>query len=262
MELRYSDELVSVYLGDARNLNKIKDNEVHLIFTSPPYNVGMEYDNWNDRLSRDEYNEFMRQWLKEAYRVLYPGGRLAVNVPAFLKPTKASVYSFLVIDLYNIATDIGFLPYDWLTWEKVGYGGSAGERTNWGSWLSQSAPSLRSISEYILIFSKEKYKLDPRGKKSDLTRSEFLELTKNVWHINPSSSGKSRKIHPAPFPLELAYKIIKLFSFPEDLVLDPFAGIGTTLIAAKILRRKAIGVEISPKYVEICSQNLAQILEI
>ena len=126
--------------------------------------------------------------------------------------------------------------------------------TSWGSWLSQSSPFCRDKTEYIIVFSKKDYKLDPRGKQSDLTKDEFLRLSKNLWTMAP----ENRKLHPAPFPLELPLRVIKFYCFPEDIVLDPFVGSGTTLLACKLLNRKGIGVDYNPNYLKIAKERIAQ----
>jgi len=126
--------------------------------------------------------------------------------------------------------------------------------TSWGSWLSQSSPFCRDKVEFIIVFSKKQYKLESRGKKSDLTKEEFLRLTKNLWTMIP----ENHNLHPAPFPLELPLRVIKLYAFPDDLVLDPFVGSGTTALAAKLLNRRCIGVDINPSFLEIAKQRVSQ----
>jgi site-specific DNA-methyltransferase (adenine-specific) len=238
--------------GDARNLHFIPDESVQLIVTSPPYNVAMDYGDWHDVLSVDDYLEFTEQWLKEAYRVLCVGGRLAVNVPACLTQSTGSKIAFVAMDIWNIAIKkIGFLPRDWICWNKPYLLQGI---TSWGSWLSQSSPFCRDKVEYIIVFSKKDYKLDPRGKQSDLTKDEFLRLSKNLWTMAP----ENRKLHPAPFPLELPLRVIKFYCFPEDVVLDPFVGSGTTLLACKLLNRKGIGVDYNPDYLKIAKERIAQ----
>jgi len=250
--LFYEHNGLQLWEGDARNLDFIPDDSVQLIVTSPPYNVAMDYKEWNDTLSVDDYLEFTRQWIKECYRILCVGGRLAVNVPAALTQSTESKIAFVAMDIWNIAVkEIGFLPRDWIIWNKP-Y--SLQGVTSWGSWLSQSSPFCRDKAEFIIVFSKKQYNLDPRGKQSDLTKDEFLQLTKNVWTMAP----ESRKLHPAPFPLELPLRIIKLYSFPDDLVVDPFVGSGTTLLACKLLKRRGIGVDYNPDYLKISKERISQ----
>ncbi len=253
-KLFYSHDKLQLWEGDARNMDFIRDNSVQLIVTSPPYNVVMEYgDTWNDAMPVVEYLNFTKQWLNECYRVLCTGGRIAINCPSALTQYTGSKIAFVAMDIWNIAVkEIGFLPSDWIIWNKPII---LANTTSWGSWCSQSAPSVRDKAEFILVFCKKSRRLDPRGKKSDLTKDEFVKLTQNVWTMVPENN---RKMHPAPFPLELPLRLIKLYCFPSDLVLDPFVGSGTTLLAAKLLDRCGIGIDINPKFLAIAKERIAQ----
>lgn len=248
----YKDGNSELWLGDARKMDFIPDNSVQLIVTSPPYNVCRDYSEWTDNLSPDGYLDFTRQWLKEAYRVLCKGGRLCINTPSALTQSTGSKIAFVSMDTWFIAVkEIGFLPRDITIWKKVGMLEGV---TSWGSWCSQSAPFQRDCAEWILTFSKEEMRLDPRGKKSDLTPEEFLFLSKNIWTMK----AETRKIHPAPFPLELPLRLIKFYCFPHDTVLDPFVGSGTTVLASKLLGRKGIGIDYDKRYLETAKQRISQ----
>lgn len=252
-KLFYDDKNIQLWNGDARKMDFIPDKTVHVIITSPPYNVAYDYGkDWNDVLSPDDYFEFTKQWIKECYRVLVKGGRLIVNVPAALTQSAGSKIAFVAMDIWNIAVkEIGFLPRDWIIWSKIGNLDSV---TSWGSWMSPSSPFCRDACEFIIVFSKEQFKLESKNKETDITKDEFMTLSRNIWRMVPAQ----RKLHPAPFPLEFPLRAIKFFSFVGDTILDPFVGSGTTVLACKLLKRKGIGVDISSKFLEVAKQRVSQ----
>lgn len=233
----------------AENMSEIPDNSVHLVITSPPYNVAKEYDK---NLTLEEYFNFLYKVFKECYRVLCDGGRICINVANVgRKP-----YISLTKGIYEIMDKIGFLSRGEIIWNKAA---SAGTSTAWGSWCSASNPVLRDVHEYILIFSKNSFgrslsKKEKEIKKSTITKEEFLEYTKSIWTFNTESAKKIG--HPAPFPLELPNRLIKLYSFTNDIILDPFMGSGTTAISALINDRFYIGYEIEKKYIELAKKRI------
>lgn len=242
--------LNSIINKSSESMNELPDASVHLIITSPPYNVGKEYD---QDLSLEEYLEMLGKVFTESYRVLVKGGRIVINIANIgRKP-----YIHLNGLLSNLLIEIGFIMRGEIIWSK---GASSGGSTAWGSWLSPSNPTLRDTHEYILVFSKSNYKRDnPEKRGTSITRDDFLELTKSVWVI-PTESAK--KIgHPAPFPLELPRKIIDLYSFKDEVILDPFIGSGSTAIASIQCGRKFIGYEIDQKYVELANIRVAKYLK-
>lgn len=255
---RFDDGNVQLWHGDARRMDFIPDNSVELIVTSPPYNVMIQYMDgkkpaWNDAMPVDKYLEFTKQWLTEAYRVLCRGGRICVNVPSACLQSTGSRDAFVAMDVWNIAVkDVGFLPREWITWKKPQ---ALSGVTSWGSWQSPSCPFIRDTAEFILVFSKETHKLEANGRKTDLTREEFMRLTSNVWTMVASNHNNG---HPATFPIELPLRCIKLYTYIGDTVLDPFSGSGTTPLAAKMLNRKGIGVDISLRYIEESTILLGQ----
>ena len=254
-ELYFENSIDEKYLNSIINkssesMSELPDASVHLIITSPPYNVGKEYD---QDLSLEEYLEMLGKVFTESYRVLVKGGRIVINIANIgRKP-----YIHLNGLLTKLLIEIGFIMRGEIIWSK---GASSGGSTAWGSWLSPSNPTLRDSHEYILVFSKSNYKRDnPEKRDTSLTRDDFLELTKSVW-VLPTESAK--KIgHPAPFPIELPRKIIDLYSFKDEVVLDPFIGSGTTAIAAIEKGRKFIGYEIDQKYVELANIRIAKYLK-
>lgn len=217
---------------------------VALAFTSPPYNVGKDYDS---DLSLAQYLALIRQVAGEVYRVLKPGGRYVVNVANLgRKP-----YIPLHAHFYQVHQEVGFLPMGEIIWQK---GKAARSSCAWGSWRSARSPRLRDIHEYLLVFAKEQYTRPERG-DSDISGEEFMKATLSVWNIRPESARKVG--HPAPFPLALAERVIRLYSFAGDLVLDPFCGSGTTCVAAARLGRHFLGVDISPDYCDLARKRLS-----
>ena len=242
--------LNSIINKSSESMSELPDASVHLIITSPPYNVGKEYD---QDLSLEEYLEMLGKVFTESYRVLVKGGRIVINIANIgRKP-----YIHLNGLLSNLLIEKGFIMRGEIIWSK---GASSGGSTAWGSWLSPSNPTLRDTHEYILVFSKSNYKRDnPEKRDTSLTRDDFLELTKSVW-VLPTESAK--KIgHPAPFPIELPRKIIDLYSFKDEVILDPFIGSGSTAIASIERGRKFIGYEIDHKYVKLANTRIAKYLK-
>jgi site-specific DNA-methyltransferase (adenine-specific) len=225
-------------------MGELPDNSVHLMVTSPPYNVGKEYD---DDLTLGEYREFLSRVWSEVCRVLVPGGRVCLNVANLGRKPYLPLHAYLAEDMLKT----GFLMRGEIIWNKAS---SAGGSTAWGSWQSAKNPTLRDVHEYILVFSKGSYSRSPGEKKSTITKDEFLELTKSVWSFGSESAKKIG--HPAPFPVELPARCIKLYTFDGDIVLDPFMGSGTTAVAAKALRRHYIGYEVGKEYVKLARMRL------
>lgn len=246
------NELPSAYSNrifhqDARDMGDLPNNSIHLMVTSPPYNVGKEYDG---DLSLSEYRDLLRSVFTETYRVLVPGGRACVNVANIGRRPYIPLHAFIIRDMI----EIGFRMRGEIIWNK---GASAGGSTAWGSWMSASNPTLRDVHEYILVFSKGAFGRDKEGKVSTMERDEFLEFTRSVWEF-PAESA--RKIgHPAPFPEELPYRLIQLYTFDGEVVLDPFCGSGTTCLAAMNSNRRYVGYEIVEEYVKLSRHRLASV---
>lgn len=230
-------------------MSELPDNSVHLMITSPPYNVGKEYD---DDLTVQEYRTMLCNVWQEVYRVLVAGGRVCINIANIGRKPYIPLNNFIVADML----ESGFLMRGEIIWNK---GASAGTSCAWGSWCSPSNPVLRDTHEYIMVFCKESFgraKPKQKNKKSTISKEQFLEYTRSVWEF-PAASA--RKIgHAAPFPLELPSRFIQLFSYTDDVVLDPFVGSGTTALAAKQLQRSFVGYDTEKKYVQLSNERLTQ----
>lgn len=232
-----------IYCKSSENMSEIPDESVHLMITSPPYNVGKEYD---EDLSLDEYLNLLTSVFGEAYKKLVPGGRACINIANIGRKPYIPLHAMVI----EIMLDLGFLMRGEIIWDKSA---SAGGSCAWGSWMSASNPVLRDYHEYILVFSKLSYSKNKAQKKRDtIERDDFIQWTKSLWTF-PAVNAK--KIgHPAPFPVELPHRLINLYSYEGDVVLDPFCGSGTTCIAALKNNRNYIAYEINPEYVSL-SQN-------
>lgn len=236
-------------LGSAENMKEIPDNSVHLMITSPPYNVSKEYDK---DLSLNEYLQMLENSFKETYRVLINGGRACINVANLGRKPYIPLSDYIS----KMMIDIGFNMRGEIIWNKAA---SASPSTAWGSWQSAANPILRDIHEYILIFSKGDYKREKGKKENTITKEQFMEWTKSIWIMNAESA--KRIGHPAPFPEELPYRLIQLYSFKGDIILDPFMGSGTTAIAAIKSDRKFVGYEISHEYIALAENRVKTFLE-
>ena len=239
------ENLDRIFLHSAETMTELPDCSVHLMVTSPPYNVGKEYD--EDR-SLEEYLSFLQRVWTETLRVLVPGGRMCINVANLGRKPYIPLHAFIA----EQAIDLGFLMRGEIIWNK---GASASPSTAWGSWRSAANPTLRDVHEYILVFCKDAFKRqNPQKHASTITRDEFLEYDKSVWNFAAESARKVG--HPAPFPVELPRRLIQLYTFENDIVLDPFMGSGQTAIAAQRSNRHYIGYEIDKNYVALASQRV------
>jgi len=192
-----------------------------------------------------------RVW-RETYRVLVPGGRVCINVANLGRKPYIPLHAFIIEDML----DLGFLMRGEIIWNK---GASASPSTAWGSWMSARNPTLRDVHEYILVFSKDTFRREnPKGRESTISREEFLEFTKSVWTF-PAVSAK-KVGHPAPFPEELPYRCIQLYTFKGEVVLDPFMGSGQTAIAALRTERFYVGYEISEEYIKLAQERIRRFL--
>jgi len=237
-----------IYCHSAEQMDELPDACVHLMVTSPPYNVGKEYD---ADLSLEEYLAFLRNVWREVRRVLVPGGRACINIANLGRKPYIPLHAYILQDMQ----DLGFLMRGEVIWDK---GASAASSTAWGSWLSPENPTLRDSHEYILIFSKDSYKRKQlNGRKPTISRDEFLTFTRSVWNF-PTESAR-RIGHPAPFPVELHYRLIQLYTFSGEVVLDPFMGSGQTAVAAAKSGRHYLGYEINASYVRLAEERIRSI---
>ncbi len=236
-------------LGSSEDMSMLPNNSLHLMITSPPYNVSKEYD---EDLSLQQYLEMLKNVFKETYRVLVNGGRACINVANLGRKPYIPLSDYIS----KMMIEIGFNMRGEIIWNKAA---SASPSTAWGSWMSASNPTLRDVHEYILVFSKGDYKRDRKKqeketKQNTILREDFMEWTKSIWTFNAESA--KRIGHPAPFPLELPYRLIQLLSFTDDIILDPFMGSGTTAIAALKSDRKFVGFETSEEYIKLAENRI------
>jgi len=251
-------ELNHIYNVDCIDgMKQLDSNSIDLIITSPPYNVDLgnnkyhktSYDLYND--NKEHYEYIM--WLKSIFELLYIkmsiGGRVCINIGDGKNgaiPTSSDIIQFM--------KELRYIPITHIIWDKS----QVGNRTSWGSWLSPSCPSFPTPFEHILVFCKESKKLQHNG-ISDLTKEEFIEYSLSLWKFAPEIKQKEYN-HSAMFPEKLPYRCIKMFSYINDLVLDPFCGVGTTCAVAKRLHRNFIGFDISKKYCELADKRIDNVV--
>jgi modification methylase len=236
-------------LGSAENMKELPDNSIHLMVTSPPYNVSKEYD---EDLSLKEYLQLLENSFKETYRVLVNGGRACINVANLGRKPYIPLSDYIS----KIMLEIGFNMRGEIIWNKAA---SASPSTAWGSWQSAANPILRDVHEYILVFSKGDYKREKGEKQNSISKEQFMEWTKSIWTMNAESA---RRIgHPAPFPEELPFRLIQLYSFKGDIILDPFMGSGTTAVSALKSDRKFVGYDISKEYNDLAEKRIEPLIK-
>jgi site-specific DNA-methyltransferase (adenine-specific) len=253
--LYYQKNDITILNDDILKTSVIDGTSIDLIVTSPPYNVDIQYNSHKDDVTYSEYLEFSEKWLGRCFNFLKDDGRLCLNVP--LDKNKGGQQS-VGADFTTLAKRIGYNYHSTVIWNE----GNISRRTAWGSWMSASAPFVIAPVELILILYKKNWKKTSGSRKSDITRDEFMNWTNGVWTFNGES--KKRIGHPAPFPLELPRRCIKMFSYVGDTILDPFMGSGTTLIAAGMTGRKVIGVDVDKGYCKLAQkriENAAELLQ-
>ena len=236
----FLDQIIS---ASSEDMHHLPDSCVHLMITSPPYNARKDYD---EDLTL-EYLALLERVCRETYRILVPGGRACINIANLGRKPYIPLNAFIA----QMMIKLGFLMRGEIIWDK---GTSVGSSTAWGSWMSASNPTLRDVHEYILVFSKGRFKREKQGRKPTIERDEFLELTKSVWQF-PTESA-TRVGHPAPFPIELPRRLIELYTFKGEVILDPFMGSGTTALAALETNRHYVGYELIESYVKIAIERL------
>ncbi|RAP49528.1 MAG: SAM-dependent methyltransferase [Methanosphaera sp. rholeuAM270] len=243
------EEVVNkIYCKSSQNMSELPDNSVNLMITSPPYNVGKEYDN---DLSLTEYKQLLYDVFDETYKKLATGGRACINIANIGRKPYIPLHSIVI----EIMLNIGYLMRGEIIWDKSASGGGS---CAWGSWMSASNPVLRDVHEYILVFCKDSFsKMKVREKKDTIGRDDFLSWTRSIWSF-PTVSAK-RIGHPAPFPIELPHRLINLYSYEDDVVLDPFCGSGTTCLAAKRNNRKYVGYDNVEEYVELAQRRISDL---
>ena len=247
--LYFQMDHIEIHQSDVLNKRQFKEEFIDLIVTSPPYNVGLNYESTDDEINYEAYLEFSHAWMSNCYLWSKPSARFCLNIP--LDKNKGGQRS-VGADLTSMAQQIGWNYHSTIIWNE----GNISRRTAWGSWMSASAPYVIAPVELIVILYKGEWKKTEGTCESDISRDEFMEWTNGLWTFNGES--KKRIGHPAPFPRELPLRCIKLFSYVDDLVFDPFLGSGTTLVEAFANHRRGVGLEIDPSYCEIAKSRLQQ----
>jgi len=239
---------IRIYKDDILKISTIPNDSIDLIITSPPYNVDIHYNSHADNLTYDDYLEFTRKWIEKCFVLAKSEGRFLLNIP--LDKNKGGQKS-VGADITEIAKDTGWKYHSTIIWNE----GNISRRTAWGSFMSASAPYVIAPVELILVLYKDSWKKTGTNRENDITKQEFMDWTNGIWTF-PGQGRKGAGGHPAPFPIELPKRCIKLFSFIGDMVLDPFLGSGSTLIASYLHGRKGIGVEIDEEYCKIAINRL------
>ena len=257
-----------IVCGDCRRvLTKLPAESVHLAITSPPYNVGLDYDGHNDSMPNEKYLEWLMPVWQQLHRVLVPGGRFALNVcPTSIKDFKPVHY-----DMARQLRDLGFIMRTEIIWYKQ----TMRRRTAWGSFKSPSNPHIVPSWEYVLVFSKGSWTLPGTG--ADITGEEFIKFSDGFWKITPEMVGRQpflkslyaprrgrktprpKEGHPAPFPEELIYRLIKFYSYRGNVVLDPFGGTGTVAAVARKTGRHFVHIDTSRRYCRLAQQRLEKV---
>jgi DNA modification methylase len=261
----WKDQIIS---GDSREILHAMPNEcVHLAITSPPYNVGLQYDSHNDKMPYEEYLKWLTSFWSELYRVLVPGGRFALNVA----PTSIKDFRPIHYDMTRDLVRLGFIMRTEILWYKQ----TMRRRTAWGSWKSPRNPHMVPSWEYVLVFSKGTWTLEGDKADADITGEEFIKYSDAFWAIQPETRGRQpflkslypprrgRKApeakengHPAPFPEEMIYRLIKFYSYRGNVILDPFGGTGTVAVVAARTRRHYVHLDLSAKYCSIAAERV------
>jgi site-specific DNA-methyltransferase (adenine-specific) len=232
--------------GDVLDMiKKIPDSSIHFAVTSPPYNVGKDYDNHNDKMNHQDYLDWLYKVWIETKRVLVPGGRFAINIA----PTGIKDFVAIHHDYIEQMKKLGMKFRTEILWYKQ----TMLKRTAWGSFKSPANPHIVPSWEYVLIFTKDQDRLDGDPQMADITKEEFMKFSDGFWKIQPETQ---RKGHPAPFPEELIYRLVKFYSYKGDNILDMFGGTGTVAAIATRTGRNFVHIDISPQYCKVASNRV------
>lgn len=257
-------------------MNEMPEKSVDLIVTSPPYGVGIDYDNWDDDKYFDEYMKFTREWLQASYRVLRDDGRIAVNIPYEINRQKKGGRIYFSSEIWQVMKQLGFGFFGIVDLEESSPHRS--KTTAWGSWMSPSAPYIYNPKECVILAYKNlpkkqvkgtpqwegEYQMVPNEKiegefrkklvYEDKDKKDFMSLVFGQWNYFADTKSKTK----ATFSLDIPYRAIKILSYKEDLVFDPFNGSGTTCLAAEMLGRPWMGCDISKNYCDVAKERLKE----
>jgi len=252
--------LNKVICGDAlKVLKKMPASKIQMAITSPPYNVGINYDTYKDELDYDFYLKWIKDIFIETNRVLVDGGRFAINIA----PTSIKNFRPVHHDISKILRDIGMVFRAEIIWYKQSM---TARRTAWGSWKSPSNPHIIPSWEYVMVFSKKQWRLEGKPENADILPEEFEKYSDGFWLITPDNFNDAfwhippervRNGHPAPFPEELIHRLIKFYTYKGDILLDMFGGTGTVAYVAMKNERKFVHIDVSKEYCEIALKRLA-----
>jgi len=269
--------LNKITTGDCRQvMREMPANSIDLMVTSPPYGVGIAYDSFDDDMNFETYKEFSREWLTESFRVLKPDGRLALNIPYEINRQEKGGRIFMVAELWNILASIGYKFYGVVDLEESSPHRS--KTTAWGSWMSPSSPYIYNPKECVLLcykqLSKKQTKGTPQWKswveqvedknnpdllvnktmydKSD--KDDFISLVYGQWNYFADTKQQTK----ATFSMDIPVRAMKILSYKEDIVMDPFMGSGTSAVAAEFVGRNWVGIELSPNYTDVANKRLLE----
>lgn len=271
------------YIGKILNgscievMKDLPENSIDLIVTSPPYGVGINYDVHDDDIDFEEYKKFSYNWLTEAFKLLKEDGRIALNIPYEINRQSKGGRIFMVSELWTIMQKIGFKFFGIVDLEENSPHRS--KTTAWGSWMSPSSPYIYNPKECIILAYKNKHIKKTKGEPewvgvetmidnedgtqrkkmvyTDEQKKEFMELVFGQWNY----FADTKSLTKATFSMDIPTKAIKILTYKNDVVLDPFAGSGTSLVAAEILERNWIGIELSENYCDIARKRVQSFVD-
>ena len=262
--------LNKITVGDCRQvMREMPANSIDLMVTSPPYGVGIAYDSFDDDMHFEMYKEFSREWLSEAFRILKPDGRLALNIPYEINRQEKGGRIFMVAELWNILASIGYKFYGVVDLEESSPHRS--KTTAWGSWMSPSSPYIYNPKECVLLCYKQSAKKQTKGTPQwnswveevegknktmyeKVDKDDFISLVYGQWNYFADTKQQTK----ATFSMDIPVKAMKILSYKEDIVMDPFMGSGTSAVAAEFLGRNWVGIELSENYSQVANKRLLE----
>jgi len=258
-------------------MSKMPNDSIDLIVTSPPYNVGIDYDSCDDRMSMEDYWEWTKEWLTESFKVLKDDGRIAVNIPYEVNVQDRGGRVLFMSEFYQIMKNLGFKFYGLVDLDENSPHRS--KTTAWGSWMSPSSPYIYNPKECVILAYKKdrikKIKGEPQwtGEMTDIEqedgsikkkmvyqdedKKEFMSLVYGQWEYFADTKQQTK----ATFSMDIPMRALKILTYKNDIILDPFTGSGTSLVAAEILGRRWIGIELSPNYCKVAQERVQHFID-